>query len=139
LNNKAKNRQWLYLVSGLAAALIPIAVQLGIIDAGQGEQSNTLVLTIASLFGAGGAVTAAHQTKKQRDEGLHDPALPPIDQLQESANQVLAQAQDAQQNMEKLQQISGGLITGMVGSIPGVGPIAASLTDQVLKSLLPQR
>lgn len=134
----AKSRQWVYLVTGLLAALIPIGVQVGLLDAGQGEQSNTLLLTVASLLGAGGAVTAAHHTNKQVREGLHDPALDPIDQLQESANQVVAQAQTAQQNMDKLREISGSLIEGTLGQVPVVGPVAGSLADQVLNQIIPR-
>ena len=135
---KAESRRWLYLITGLGAALIPILVQVGIFDAGQGEQTNTLLLTIASLFGAGGAVTAARHTHTQIKDGLHDPALPPIDQLQESANQVVAQAQEAQANMDKLREISGSLIEGTLGQVPVVGPVAGGLADQVLNQIIPR-
>ena len=135
---KAESRRWLYLITGLLAALVPIGVQLGVLDTGQGEQTNTLILTIASLFGATGAATAASHTNTQIKEGLHDPPLAPIDQLQQSANQVVAQAQEAQANMDKLREISGGLIDGTLGQIPVVGPVAGSLADQVLNQIIPR-
>lgn len=126
----AQTRRWLYLATGLAAAVIPILVQLGVIDTGQGESTNTLILTIASLFGATGAATAARHTHQQIKDGLHDPALPPVDQLRESANQVISQAQEAQVNLDVLKDITGGL----VGQVPVIG----GLVQQAMNQLLPK-
>ena len=126
----AQTRRWLYLATGLAAAVIPILVQLGVIDTGQGESTNTLILTIASLFGATGAATAARHTHQQIKDGLHDPALPPVDQLRESANQVIAQAQEAQVNLDVLKDITGSL----VGQVPVIG----GLVEQAMNQLLPK-
>ena len=126
----AQTRRWLYLATGLAAAVIPILVQLGVIDTGQGESTNTLILTIASLFGATGAATAAMHTHQQIKDGLHDPALPPVDQLRESANQVISQAQEAQVNLDVLKDITGSL----VGQVPVIG----GLVQQAMNQLLPK-
>jgi hypothetical protein len=126
----AQTRRWLYLATGLAAAVIPILVQLGVIDTGQGESTNTLILTIASLFGATGAATAARHTHQQIKDGLHDPALPPVDQLRESANQVISQAQEAQVNLDVLKDITGSL----VGQVPVIG----GLVQQAMNQLLPK-
>jgi hypothetical protein len=126
----AQTRRWLYLATGLAAAVIPILVQLGVIDTGQGESTNTLILTVASLFGATGAATAARHTHQQIKDGLHDPALPPVDQLRESANQVISQAQEAQVNLDVLKDITGSL----VGQVPVIG----GLVQQAMNQLLPK-
>ena len=126
----AQTRRWLYLATGLAAAVIPILVQLGVIDTGQGESTNTLILTVASLFGATGAATAAKHTHQQIKDGLHDPALPPVDQLRESANQVISQAQEAQVNLDVLKDITGSL----VGQVPVIG----GLVQQAMNQLLPK-
>ena len=126
----AQTRRWLYLATGLAAAVIPILVQLGVIDTGQCESTNTLILTIASLFGATGAATAARHTHQQIKDGLHDPALPPVDQLRESANQVISQAQEAQVNLDVLKDITGSL----VGQVPVIG----GLVQQAMNQLLPK-
>ena len=126
----AQTRRWLYLATGVAAAIIPILVQLGVLDTGQGESTNTLILTIASLFGATGAATAARHVHTQIKDGVHDPALPPVDQLRESANQVIAQAQEAQVNLDVLKDITGSL----VGQVPVVG----DLVQQAMNQLLPK-
>ncbi|MFY9330534.1 MAG: hypothetical protein WAO41_02520 [Candidatus Nanopelagicales bacterium] len=126
----AQTRRWLYLATGVAAAVIPILVQLGVLDSGQGESTNTLILTIASLFGATGAATAARHVHTQIKDGVHDPALPAVDQLRESANQVISQAQEAQVNLDVLKDITGSL----VGQVPVVG----DLVQQAMNQLLPK-
>ena len=124
----AETRRWIYLVSGLAAAIIPILVQVGVIDTGQGESTNTLILTLASLFGAGGAATAARVTHKQIKEGVHDPPLDPIQQINDALPKVLQQQADANATVDMLKQLGGDL----VGQVPVVGGIA----EQALNSIL---
>lgn len=126
----AEMRRWLYLATGVAAAIIPILVQIGVFDTGQGESVNTLILTIASLFGATGAATAAKHTHQQIKEGLHDPPLAPIDQMQEAANKVISQAQEAQNNLDIMKQITNDV----VGQVPVVG----DLVQQAMNQLLPK-
>lgn len=131
----AQMRRWVYLLTGLVAALIPIGVQVGIFDTGQEDSVNTLLVSVASLFGAGGAVTAAHHVNKQNKAGMHDPPLNPLDQMQASATQIVEQANQAQINLDRLREISGSLATPQ--GIPVV-PEAGSLADQVLNQVLPQ-
>jgi len=124
----AETRRWIYLISGLAAAVIPILVQFGVLDGGAGESTNTLILTIASLFGAGGAATAARVTHKQIKEGVHDPPLDPIQQINDALPKVLQQQADANATVDMLKQLGGDL----VGQVPVVGGIA----EQALNSIL---
>lgn len=124
----AETRRWIYLISGLAAAVIPVLVQLGVLDGGAGESTNTLILTIASLFGAGGAATAARVTHKQIKEGVHDPPLNPIQQINEALPKVLQQQADANATVDMLKQLGGDL----VGQVPVIGGIA----EQALNSIL---
>lgn len=126
----AQMRRWLYLATGVAAAIIPILVQIGVFDTGQGESVNTLILTIASLFGATGAATAAKHTHQQIKDGLHDPPLSPIDQMQQSANQVISQAQEAQANLDIMKQITS--------DVAGQVPIVGDLVQQAMNQLLPK-
>ena len=124
----AETRRWIYLISGLAAAVIPILVQVGVLDTGAGESTNTLILTIASLFGAGGAATAARVTHKQIKEGVHDPPLNPIQQINEALPKVLQQQADANATVDMLKQLGGDL----AGQVPVIGGIA----EQALNSIL---
>ncbi len=71
--SNVKTRQWLYLVTGLVAAVVPILVQTGLLDSGQGDSSATLITSLVALLGGGGALTAAHHTRIQIKDGVHDP------------------------------------------------------------------
>lgn len=129
----ADMRRWVYLITGLVAAIVPILVAVGVIDTGQGESVNNLFLSLSSLLGAGGATVAATVTHRQIKDGLHDPALSPIDQIQEAIPQVLDQQAQANAAVEKLKQITNDL----VGDVPVVGP-ATNMVEQVLDQLIPR-
>jgi hypothetical protein len=136
----ADTRKWLYLITGLIASVVPILVQTGLLDSGQGDSSATLITSLVALLGGGGALTAAHHTNQQIKEGIHDPALSPIDQIQEAIPQVLSQAADAQANVDKLRQVTGDFLNMATTNVPVVGPAvvqANSLAQQALDQILP--
>jgi isocitrate lyase len=136
----AQTRQWLYTITGLIAAIVPILVTTGILDPGQGDNSATLLTSLVALLGGGGALTAAHHTRIQRADGIHDPALAPIDQVTESAKQIIAQQQSANAAADQLRQVTGDLLTGVTSGIPVVGPVVAqanTLAQQALDQILP--
>jgi hypothetical protein len=135
----ASTRKWLYLITGLFASIVPILVQTGLLDSGQGDSSATLITSLVALLGGGGALTAAHHTNQQIKDGVHDPALSPIDQIQEAIPQVLSQAADAQANVDKLRQVTGDFLNMATGTIPVIGPVvndANSLAQQALDQIL---
>lgn len=137
----AATRQWIYLLTGLIAAVVPILVNVGVLDSGQGDSSATLIASLAALLGGGGALTAAHHTRTQIKDGLHDPALDPIDQVTESAKQILAQQESANAAADRLRQVTGDLLTGVTAGIPVVGPVvqqANNLAQQALDQLIPR-
>lgn len=127
----AETRKWFYLISGVIASLIPIGIQIGIIDAGQGDSTTTLLAALAGLLGGGSALTAAHHTNKQIKEGLHDPPLDPIQQINEALPKVLQQQADANATVDMLRQIGGDIL--------GATPVVGGLAQQVLDQLLPPR
>lgn len=111
----ANTRKIVYLVCGLAAALIPIAAQTGLITF---DQSDAWVTALASIAGGGAAVGAGVMVHKQQAEGIHDPALDPIDQVTESAKQILAQQESANAAADRLRQVTGDLLTGIPSPPP---------------------
>lgn len=123
-------RRWFYLVSGVIAALVPIGLQLGLFDTGQGENVTTLVATIGSMLGAGGALTAASVTHKQIKAGLHD-EQDPTNLVLNNIPKVLDEAATAQANVEKMRQVTDELFNTGVVTTTAVG----SLTQQVLDSI----
>jgi hypothetical protein len=126
----ASTRRWFYLVSGLLAALIPIGLQVGLIDTGQTENLTTLLVTVGSMLGAGGALTASAVTHKQIKEGLHE-QQDPTNLVLNNIPRVLDEAATAQANVEKMRQITDELFKGGQASTVPVG----SLTQQVLDKL----
>jgi hypothetical protein len=134
-------RRWFYLISGVLAALIPVLIQVGLIDTGQGESTSTLIASIAAILGGGSALTAAHHTNQQVKAGIHDPALSPIDQIQEATAKVLSEANAANANVDKLRQMTGDILTAATADVPIVGPVvqqANNLAQQALDQLLPR-
>lgn len=47
----AHMRRWLYLISGLVAGVVPILIAVGVLDTGQGESANNLMLSLTSCGG----------------------------------------------------------------------------------------
>lgn len=115
----AQARKWLYLITGLVAAIVPIFIAVGLIDTGQGENVNNLMLSLSSLLGAGGATVAAGVTHRQQKEGLHDPALPPADQAIESLKKVAEQQQQANADMDRLKDMATSILAGTTGVVTG--------------------
>ena len=137
----AETRKWMYLVTGLIASIVPILVQTGILDPGQGDSSATLITSLVALLGGGSALTAAHHVNVQQKAGIHDPALSPIDQIQEATAKVLSEANAANANVDKLRQMTGDILTASTADVPIVGPVvqqANNLAQQALDQLLPR-
>lgn len=122
----ASMRRTFYLVCGIFAAAVPLLVQVGVLDTGSGESTNTLITSLASLLGAGGAVTAARVTHTQIKEGIHDPALAPIDAIAEAVPKVLEQQQQANQAVDRLRDL-----TTQLNAVPIVGQFTAPVSDVV--------
>ena len=115
----AEMRKWIYLATGLAAGVIPILIAVGLIDTGQGESANNLMLSLSSLLGAGGATVAAGAVRKQQKEGLHDPALPPADQAIESLKKVASQQHQANADMDRIKDLATSILAGTTGVVTG--------------------
>lgn len=126
----AQMRKWIYLVTGLIAAVIPILVAVGLIDTGQGESANNLMLSLSSLLGAGGATVAAGAVHKQQKEGIHDPALPPVDQAVESLKKVVSQQQQANSDMDRLKDMATSILAGTTGVVTGAVVNAVTGNDE---------
>lgn len=129
----AATRRWFYLISGVIAALVPIAIQTGVFDTGQGENVTTLIATIGSMLGAGGALTASAVTHRQIKDGLHDDELDPTDIVLNNIPKVLNEAATAQANVDKMRQVTGDLFGVAAAGTVAVG----TLTQQVLDKFAP--
>ncbi len=128
----ASMRRWFYLIAGLAAAAVPILMQLGVVEPGQGD---AWVAMLGSMAGGGAALTAAHKTHQQVKAGVHDPPLDPVDTVQQAMDQILQQQVQANANVDKLRQATGDLLVGATQSIPIVGDVVGVGNDVVQSTL----
>jgi hypothetical protein len=128
-NTKPASRQWFYILSGLLATVLPTLSAAGVLppEAGVG----------GGVVGGAGALTAGAVVSKQRRDGLHD-EVDPIDQIQAAIPEVLAQAAQANANVDKLREVTGDLLGNGVDVLSAVSPQAGSLADQVLNQIIPR-
>jgi hypothetical protein len=128
----AVTRRLFYLVTGLVAAVIPVGIQVGVLDTGSGENVKVLIATIGSMLGAGGALTASAVTHKQIKAGMHDEGRGPTDIVLANIPKVLDEAATAQANVEKMRQVTDDLFGASRVPPAEVG----SLTQQALNRII---
>lgn len=125
----SKFRQTAYIVGTMATGLITLfSVWNGISGEAATALSNT-VTALLGLLGVGATATATAVVSKQRKDGVFDgkPSLTPAEQAITGIQATVAQAENAADEMRKLQDA----VSGALGSVPIIGP----LTQQVIDSL----
>lgn len=111
-------RQWLYTISAIASALIPLLVTYKVLDPGTGSAWINLVGVLGAL-GSGGAATAAVMTARQRKDGTLDFTGSPAQQAIDAIQATVAQAASAATDLEKVKTA----VTDVLSSIPVVGNV----------------
>lgn len=125
----SKIRQTAYLLGTIATGIITLlSVWKGISGETATAMSN-MVTALLGLLGVGATATATAVVTKQRKDGVFDdkPQMTPAEQAITGIQATVAQAENAADQMKKLQEA----VTGALGSVPVVGP----LTQQVIDSL----
>lgn len=121
-------RQWLYTLSAVASAIIPLLVAHKVIDTGLAGAWVNVVGVLATL-GTGGAATAAVITAKQRADGTLDFTGTPAQQAIEALQATVAQAASAATDLDRVREAVGEVLDS--GVVPG------SLVDQLLNAVHP--
>lgn len=111
-------RQWLYTISAVASALIPLLVTYKVLDPSSGTAWINLVGVLGALGGTG-AATAAIVTSRQRREGTLDFTGSPAQQAIDAIQATVAQATNAATDLEKVRDA----VTGVLSSLPVVGDV----------------
>lgn len=124
----AQIRQWFYLLSALASAIVPILVTLRVINESQGNQWLGLVAALGGVLGTAGAGTAAVILGKQRKDGTLDTAAP-ADAAITAIQQTVENVTTATSELDRVKQAASDVL----GAIPGVGPLAQAAINSVLK------
>lgn len=123
-----KIRQYYYLLSGLVGAVVPILIAVGVVSTDQGSDWNNLVVTFGSLIGAVGSGAAGVILGRQRKKGTLDPAASPVDQVLNGIPVLIDTAAQAQADLDRVKQVAKDAF----GAVPGVGPLAKQVLDQIL-------
>ncbi|WP_458317089.1 hypothetical protein [Mycolicibacterium brisbanense] len=122
----AQLRQWFYLLSALASAIVPILVTLRVITENQGNQWLGLVAALGGILGTAGAGTAAVILGKQRKDGTLETAAP-ADAAITAIQQTVQNVTTATSELDKVKQAAADAL----GTVPGVGPLAAQVINAV--------
>jgi hypothetical protein len=124
-----KVRQILYVVGVVVFAALTVLSTFKIIDPDTAASVSAALTSVLGLFGVTVAGTAAYNTSKQRHDGTFDPApeVSPADVVVNGVQAVLQAKQDAERELEKVQEA----ITGAISDIPVLGPLASQVLEQL--------
>lgn len=125
-----KIRQSLYQVGVIATSLLSLLALWKVIDPAAASFLNTGLLAVLSLLGVGATGTAAVITGRQRKDGTFD-ALSPADQVVNGINGVIAQAEAARQDFDKVKDAVSSVVIDAVEDVPVVGSLAAEILQQL--------
>jgi glucan phosphoethanolaminetransferase (alkaline phosphatase superfamily) len=122
-----KVRQILYVVGVVAFALLTVLSATRVID-GQTAASVSAALTaVLGLFGVTVSGVAYGAVTKQQHNGTFDAPASPADQVVTGINAVIAQAEQAQAEVERVKDA----VSTAVQDIPILGPLAQQAIDRL--------
>ena len=121
-----KVRQILYVCGVVAFALLTVLSATRVID-GQTAASVSAALTaVLGLFGVTVSGVAYGAVTKQQHNGAFD-SKSPADQVVNGINQVIAQAEQAQAEVERVKEA----VSTAVADVPILGPLAQQAIDRL--------
>lgn len=127
-------RQWLYTISAVASAVIPLLVAYKVIDTSlAGAWVN--VIGVLGALATGGAATAAVVTAKQRKDGTLDFTGTPAQQAIEAIQATISQASTAASDLARVKTAVGDALNTVDTVVDVVAP--GSLVDQLLDAVNP--
>ena len=119
-------RKYLYTLGVVVFAALTVLSTFKIIDPDTAASVSAALTSVLGLFGVTVAGTAAYNTQKQIRRGTFD-EVSPADKVIQGINDVVAQAESAQSDVERVKDV----VSSMVKDIPVLGPLA----QQALNSL----
>ncbi|QGJ88763.1 holin [Mycobacterium phage Yecey3] len=121
-----KIRQSLYLVGTIVSGIVGIALVWGGIDAGAAANIDQIITGLGALVGGGANAAAATKVASQRKDGTFETATP-IEQAINAIPVVVAQANEAKANLEKLREAA----TEAIEDLPVFGKDAADALNSL--------
>lgn len=117
-------RQWLYTVSAVASAIIPLLVTYKVLDPSSGTAWTNLV-GVLGVLGTGGAATAAIVTARQRKDGTLDFTGTPAQQAIDAIQATVSQAATAVTDLTRVKDVVAGVLSAVAPVIPEPAPAPA--------------
>lgn len=125
-----KIRQSLYAVGTIATSVLSLLAVWKVLDPSTASTLSAGLTALLSLVGVGAAGTAAVITGKQRKDGTFE-SLSPADQVVDGINGVIAQAEAARQDFERVKEAVTAVAIDAVDDVPVVGSLAAEILQQL--------
>lgn len=129
-------RQWVYTISAIATAIIPLLVGYNVLDDATASAWVNVIGLLGAL-GSGGAATAAVVTARQRKEGTLDFTGSAAKQAIEAIQATVKNAENASSDLDKVKSVITDALSAGVG-IAGstLGHAAGPLTEELIRSVL---
>lgn len=127
-----KIRQSLYAVGTIATSILTLLSVWQVLDPAATSALSMGLTAVLSLLGVGAAGTAAVITGKQRKDGTFE-SLSPVDQVVAGLEGVVAQAETAKSDFERVKDAVASVAVDVVDDVPVVGGLAAQILAQLNK------
>lgn len=121
-------RKYLYAFGVVVFAAMTVLSTFKIIDPNTAASLSAALTSVLGLFGVTVAGTAAYNTQKQISKGTFD-EVSPADRVIQGINDVVAQAESAQSDVERVKEA----VSSVVKDIPVLGPLAQQALDSLPK------
>jgi glucan phosphoethanolaminetransferase (alkaline phosphatase superfamily) len=121
-----KVRQILYVCGVVAFALLTVLSATRVIDGETAASVSAALTAVLGLFGVTVSGVAYGAVTRQQHNGTFD-AKSPADQVVNGINQVIAQAEQAQAEVERVKDA----VSNAVADVPILGPLAQQAIDRL--------
>lgn len=125
-----KLRQILYVIGLVSFTGLTVLSTFKIIDPNTAANVSAALTAILGVFGVTGFGVAANAVTKQMNKGAFDD-VSPADQVLNGLNAVIANAQTAQTDVDRVKEA----VETAVQNVPVIGPVLGPLAQQALDSL----
>lgn len=118
-------RQWLYTISALATALVPLLVVYKVVD----QTTGSAWVALFGVLGSIGSGTAAVVTAKQRRDGTLDFTGSAAEQAVAAIQATVTQAASAATDLERVKTAVTDVLSGLGGPAADSPPAAKTGSD----------
>lgn len=125
-------REFLYKGGTALFSVVTILSTFHILDPARTAALSYGITTLLSLFGVTIAGTAAYNITKQRKDGTFT-EVAPADAVVNGVQAIIDARQSAEQQLQRVQDVVGGLVSGVNKEISDIGPLATQVLDSIRK------